>query len=350
MLFRSACIPSWDNLTNKGCMRVQPDAVILWNEAQKREAVEYHGMRPDSVVVTGAQPFDRWFERRPSTSREEFCARVGLPADRRFILYTCSSSFISISPAELEFVRRWIVAVRSNEETRDLPILIRSHPYNFAAWETAEFPDQPNVRVWPSRQYNPMEEQNRSGFFDSLYHSAAIVGINTSAMIEAAILGKPVLSMQAQEFSHTQEGTLHFHYLLPENGGFLRMATTLPQHVEQLAHVMSHQDEAREQTQRFVASFIRPNGLDRRCTPLVADAIEGLGRRGAQPARETPAWAPLLWPVLFAGGAYGAIWWLATDPKAIRSIRKKASSRVSRARKSMKREVRIRLDRLMRIR
>jgi hypothetical protein len=331
-------------------MRVQPDAVILWNEAQKREAIEYHGMRPDSVVVTGAQPFDRWFERRPSTSREEFCARVGLPADRPFVLYTCSSSFISISPAELEFVRRWIAAVRGNPALGDVPILIRPHPYNFAAWETATFPDQPAVRVWPSKQYNPMDEESRSGFFDSLYHSAAIVGINTSAMIEAAILGKPVLSLVAPEFSHTQEGTLHFHYLLPENGGFLRMATTLPQHVDQLAHVLSHQDEAREETRRFISSFIRPRGLDTRCTPLVADAIEALGRRGMQPPQPAPAWAPLLWPVLYAGGAYGALWWLATDPKAVRSLRKKASSRMSRARKSMKKEVRIRLDRLMRIR
>ena len=30
---------SWDNLTNKGLIRVQPDQVFVWNEAQKAEAV-----------------------------------------------------------------------------------------------------------------------------------------------------------------------------------------------------------------------------------------------------------------------------------------------------------------------
>jgi hypothetical protein len=345
-----ACIPSWDNLTNKGVMRVQPDAVIVWNEAQKREAVEYHAVSPESVVITGAQPFDRWFTRRPSTTREEFCGKVGLPADRPFILYTCSSSFISISPAELEFVHSWIAAVRANGALATMPILIRPHPYNFTAWATAAFPDQPGVVVWPSRQYNPMEEESRNGFFDSLFHSAAVVGINTSAMIEAAILGRPVLSMLTQEFSRTQEGTLHFHYLLPENGGFLRMASTLDEHVAQLAHVMSHQDEARAETTRFVSSFIRPRGLDVPCTPLVADAVEALGRRGGRPVERMPWWAPALWPVLFAGAAYGGIWWLATDPKAGRSLRKKAGARMYRASKSMKRGVRIGLDRLLRIR
>ena len=33
---------SWDNLTNKGLIRVQPDKVFVWNEAQKREAVDLH--------------------------------------------------------------------------------------------------------------------------------------------------------------------------------------------------------------------------------------------------------------------------------------------------------------------
>jgi hypothetical protein len=346
----AACIASWDNLTNKGLMRVQPDAVLLWNEAQKREAVEYHAVSPESVVVTGAQPFDRWFVRQPSTTRQAFCARAGLPTDRPFILYTCSSSFISISPAELEFVRSWIAAVRRHPSLAGMPILIRPHPYNFAAWASAEFPDRPDVAIWPAQQYNPMEEESRNGFFDSLYHSAAVVGINTSAMIEAAILGRPVLSMQTREFARTQEGTLHFHHLLPENGGFLRLASTLDEHVAQLAEVISHQDEARAETARFVSSFIRPRGVDLPCTPIVADAIESLGRRGGRAIEQTPWWAPLLWPVLFAGAAYGGLWWLATDPKAVKSLRKKTGSRLYRARKSMKKGVRIGLDRLLRIR
>src|SRR5215217_3498050 len=33
---------SWDNLTNKGLIRVPPDQVLVWNEAQKTEAVMMH--------------------------------------------------------------------------------------------------------------------------------------------------------------------------------------------------------------------------------------------------------------------------------------------------------------------
>src|SRR5262245_50536622 len=33
------CVHSWDNLTNKGLIRIIPDRVFVWNDTQKREAV-----------------------------------------------------------------------------------------------------------------------------------------------------------------------------------------------------------------------------------------------------------------------------------------------------------------------
>src|SRR5262245_2926197 len=74
----SMAVASWDNLTNKGIVNVQPDQVIVWNEAQKREAVELHRVPPQRVRITGAQLFDDWFERRPLQNRQAFLARVGL--------------------------------------------------------------------------------------------------------------------------------------------------------------------------------------------------------------------------------------------------------------------------------
>src|SRR6266536_3114066 len=40
------CVASWDNLTNKGLIQIEPDLVTVWNEAQKREAVELHAIPP----------------------------------------------------------------------------------------------------------------------------------------------------------------------------------------------------------------------------------------------------------------------------------------------------------------
>jgi hypothetical protein len=196
------------------------------------------------------------------------------------VLYTGSSVFIARSEVEVPFVRRWLEGLRrsSDPTLRDAAVLVRPHPFNADSWVNADFSDLGSVVVWPRHRYTPAEESARTSFFDSLYYSAAIVGINTSAMIEGAILQRPVLSLLTPEFAGTQEGTLHFHYLLPENGGFLRVAHTLEEHEAQLIEVLQHPELVREQTTRFVAAFLRPHGLDVACTPLLAGAIERAAR------------------------------------------------------------------------
>jgi hypothetical protein len=321
----AVCVASWDNLTNKGLLRIDPDRVIVWNDAQKREAVDYHYVAPESVVTTGAQLFDRWFDRRMTRDRDAFCARVGLPDARPYLLFTGSSSFISESNAEVAFVRKWIAAVRSSadEWIRGLGILVRPHPYNCHAWEQADLSEFDGVAVYPRRGYNPVDEANRADFFDSLYHSAAIVGINTSAMIEAAIVGRPVFSIAAAEFAGTQEGTLHFHHLLPENGGCVRIAGSIDEHVRQLGDRLRDPAAAHAETQRFVASFIRPRGMEHAATPFVADAIEataGLGRRAPASA---PVWGIAIRPVLLAVSGVAALVGWASGPAPLASARKR---------------------------
>jgi hypothetical protein len=319
-----AAVASWDNLTNKGHLRVEPDAVTVWNELQKGEAVALHGVPPQRVVVTGAQLFDRWFERAVSTSRAEFCRMVGLPDDRPFVLFTGSSVFIARSEHEVPFVRRWLEGLRAAADplVRDVAVLVRPHPFNPEAWITADFSDLGPVAIWPRKRDTPASEEARTSLFDSLYHSQAVVGINTSAMIEAAILGKPVLSLLAPQFAGTQDGTLHFRYLRRENGGCVRASGSIEEHVDQLAEVLREPALVRVETERFVASFVRPNGIGTPCTPILADAIARVGWKGAQPRPEPAAARALrlpVWPVAVALWVWSILeraWTIAPDPAA----------------------------------
>ena len=285
-------VASLDNLTNKGDLRVATDRVFVWNEAQKREAVELHRVDADAVVVSGAPVCDRWFGRRPSLDRLQFCRLVGLPTDATFVLFTGSSIFVARAEVEIPFIRRWIEAMRSSADpvVRSLGVLVRPHPYNGRAWPTDALADLENVAVWPTGGYDPVDEQNRAGFFDSMYHASAVVGVNTSAMVESAVVGRPVLSILAPEFVRSQGGTLHFHHLLPENGGFLRVASSLDEHLSQLSGLVANPAKARAELARFVRTFVRPRGVEHPATPILVDAIEALGResRGA-PVRVTAA-------------------------------------------------------------
>ena len=265
---------SWDNLTNRGLVRVAPDRAIVWNERQKDELVRFHGVTASSVVVTGAPRFDEFFAMRPSLSRDDFLTSVGLPAGRPLLLYLCSSNFVA--PEEVGFVRRWIEAVRgaSDDRVRHASILVRPHPANAEQWEAADFGSLPGVALWSHRSTMNADQ----GLYDSLHHADAVVGLNTSAMIEAGILGKPVFTIAAEEFAGGQQQTLHFHYLLARNGGLVELAGTIDEHLRQLAGELADPGRRRDQSLRFVKDFVRPHGLDKPAAPLMVDAIEQLAR------------------------------------------------------------------------
>jgi hypothetical protein len=275
-------VASWDNLTNKGLITVQPDRVLVWNEAQVEEAATLHATPRRRSRVTGAALFDEWFDATPSGSRRDFCARVGLDPSRPYLLYLCSSGFIA--PDEVANVDRWIAALRAAQprELRDCGVLIRPHPGTTAPWVDADLSHHPNAVVWPRGGAFPLFDDAKQDYFDSLYHAAAVAGINTSGMIEAGIVGRRSFTIAEPAFAGTQEGTLHFHHLT--RGGFLSVAASLDEHHRQLAAELER-PSTRESFAPFLRSFVRPYGLEVPATPRLADEIEALTALHPAPAR-----------------------------------------------------------------
>jgi hypothetical protein len=330
------CVGSWDHLTTKGLIHEVPDRVVVWNEAQREEAERFHGVPRDRVVVTGAQAYDHWFSTSPSTARDEFCRRVGLRPDRPFLLYLCSSPFIA--PHEVPFVRRWLRALRESphEGLRSIGVLVRPHPQNSAQWQGVDLAqhaghpsggDAHGVAVWPRGGANPVDAAARADYYDSMFHSLAVVGINTSALIESGIVGRMVFSVTADDFAATQEGTLHFQHLKSVNGGLLHLASSLEEHTAQLAHLLDDIPGRAHPPRGFIQSFIRPHGLDQPATPRVVDAIEQLGassRPAPAPIRGAAFWRPVLTPVA------AAVLLANADPGRRRAIVKEWTGRVNR--------------------
>jgi hypothetical protein len=284
-------VASWDNLTNKGLLRDAPDLVLVWNGLQKAEAVELHRVPAERVRVTGAPPYDHWFEWRPAWSREDFCREVGLDPERPIVLYAGSSQFVA--PDEPAFVRRWLRAIRGRGGTlAEAGVLVRPHPVGAAQWRGFE-PDDARAVVWPPLGQEPFDDDGRRNYFDSMYHSAAVVGINTSAMIEAAIVDRPVHTILAEEYEATQRGTLHFHYLVDPDFGHVRVARTFDQHALLLERSLVEGD-TEGLNERFLRRFVRPHGLDVAATPLYVEAIEELAAGPAPTPRPYPVAAPLV--------------------------------------------------------
>lgn len=295
-------VASWDNLTNKGIIRAFPDRVVVWNEAQRDEAVYLHDIPSKRVLVCGAWTYDHWFIWQPACSRDEFVRTIGLDPALGYLLYVCSSPFIA--PVETGFVRRWALALRSSrhETVRDIGLLVRPHPQNAEQWCDEDLSDSPNVVVWPRAGANPIDSISRNDYFHSLLFSRGIVGINTSALIEAGIIGRPVFTITDPEFAATQEGTLHFHHLTSVNGGLLHTAATLDQHADQLAASLADPSGTIEKSRRFVEAFIRGGGPQASGTDRFVAAIENLS--DVQPANVPVAGPALVRPLLTLWAAW----------------------------------------------
>jgi hypothetical protein len=309
-------VASWDNLTNKGLIQVCPDRVVLWNAIQEREAVDMHAIPAERVRQTGAQLYDHWFEMKPTLSRAEFCARAGaLDPTKPIILYLCSSSFICRD--EVAFMREWLESLRkSGKVLAEANVIVRPHPAHLEQWQNVDLSAFGNAVVWPRGGGVPIDDERKRGYFDSLSHADAVVGINTSGFIEAGIVGRRTLTPQTGHFDQTQEGTLHFRYLAP----LLIISPSLPEHFAALERTITHKEETKSEVAKFIADFVRPAGIEQPATPIFIDAVEDGAKATPEPWR-VPFWAPafrlalapMAWPlrryVLLRtdGGVHGGI-------------------------------------------
>ncbi|MEQ1909600.1 MAG: hypothetical protein ABMA15_12305 [Vicinamibacterales bacterium] len=291
----AAGIMSWDHLSSKALLHIAPDLTLVWNDVQKREATEMHALPADRVVVTGAQCYDQWFDRRPSRSREEFCRRAGLDPKRSFVLYVCSAMSPVPDPIEPRFVKEWVLALRSSDDPvlRDAGVLVRPHPERVKEWAGISLDGLDNVVVHGA---TPIDRDSKADYFDALVFSRAVVGLCTSAFLEAAIVGRPVLTLMLPPYRMHQDGMAHFRYLLNVEGGLLHTAPDLAAHLRQLAEALSAPETREERNRQFLTAFIRPGGLDTPATPAFVEAIERLAATPRRSEREaTPAVAATAW-------------------------------------------------------
>ena len=183
---------SWDNLSNKGLMHEVPDRVFVWNERQRQEAVELHGAPEDAVVPIGAPRFDAFYRMSPAIDRKTLCHNHGLDPSRRLAVYLASSPHVA--PNEPAFTARWLDALRaaSDPTVRELQVLVRPHPRGRGVWDQLDAPPGSGIALAEARGV-----QADQSLYDLLTHADVAIGLNTSAELEAGILGTPVYTIDA---------------------------------------------------------------------------------------------------------------------------------------------------------
>jgi len=278
-------IASWDNLTTKGTFHTMPDLVLVWNRGLGNEACQLHQVIPERVVPIGAPTFDYLFGARPTLSRAEFCEQAGLDPDRPYVLYLCSS--VQISGNETSFVQEFLAGLKTNPQVGNVNVMVRPYPMNVGIWDGISVP---NMVVWPRKDEAPDIAIYKQNYFHSMYYSSLVVGVNTTAMIEAAIVDRPCVTILTDKYRATQFGRGHFDYLI--KGDFMDLANGFDHSAELIAKILGGNDEKAGNRRRFVNYFIRPRGMDRDVATLFTQAVEWVAQ-GKSSVEINEAFGPL---------------------------------------------------------
>lgn len=270
-----ASVLSWDNLTSKGTYHVKPDWLFVWNRNLTDEAVQIHDFDRQRVFAAGAPVYDPWFELTPSVDRKILCLQAGINPEKPYILYLCSSR--GISDNEVELIRE-LTANLGSIRPEDRPsVMIRPHPFNPV--EPGEV-ENDWVRVFPKGGQRPDSDEARQLYYDSLYHSALVFGINTTGFLEAALADKPCVTLVNPLTSYGQEKRAHFKHLM--DADFIEVAKDYAGLVECIGEIVKGADANKANRKNFVNHFLRPQGVNIPASEVVAGAILAVGR-GARP-------------------------------------------------------------------
>jgi hypothetical protein len=191
---------SWDHFTTKTAPLRRVDALTVWNETMKRQAVEIHGYKPQQVCVAGVPQFDIYADPATFSTREAFLAKIGADPSRKLVTLT------TVPPVLYGYhdvvIDEILAAMRSGALGAPAQLLVRVHPRdNLATYE--RFANDPDVIVEKPFQETIVAEgsnvdpsrENRNHLANTLKHSDVIVNVASTIAIEAAIMDTPVVNI-----------------------------------------------------------------------------------------------------------------------------------------------------------
>ncbi|MBN2434256.1 MAG: hypothetical protein JXK07_03200, partial [Spirochaetes bacterium] len=207
---------SWDNLSTKATFHGQPDVAMVWNRSLASELSLLHRFPENNIIITGAPRFDVWFEKKPALDKAAFCRLAGFDKEEPYILYL-GSSFLVKKDYSKEIDESYLIydladKLAQNSKTAHYKILVRPNPTNFWTAPSILNGSPKNVVLYPLEPQVPDTPENQSTFFHSLYYSSAVVGVNTTAFFEAAVLDKPCIGLCPEEYKPTRDGLAHSHH------------------------------------------------------------------------------------------------------------------------------------------
>ncbi len=199
-----ATAKSWDVLTTKAFTRVKADRLLVFNEINRKEAIEIGDYAPERIVITGFPQFDAYSRTDLKIERAEFMRMYGLDPSREFVFFSVPGDWKTAYTKDIlvDLSRR----IEAGEFAKPLQILAQIHPKYPSSCEGLSLP---YVVVRRAGTFNSTASEksidvgvaNALAFsfsnkdiqqlYNAMYHSVVTVNVESTLTLDAAALDRP---------------------------------------------------------------------------------------------------------------------------------------------------------------
>lgn len=279
-------VRSWDNLTAKGGFRVIPDTLVVHNTIIKKEAMDIHGIPKEKIRVVGIPHYDK-YRNGPPLSRAAFCEKLGIPPERKFILYApVGNRFFTKNT----FDREMIVILRAMLPDH-LYLLVRTPPgdpvdMTGVPRDPRIIIDEPGTRFpWAGERLidTEMSPQDDDWLAATLAHSELLVSGFTTLIVDGARFRKPVIvvgfdAKTPLPYHESVLRQLEFNHFQPilQSGG-VRVARSEKELKRDINEYLAHPEYDAEARHKMLAEqcFRNDGTSSARLLEVVLHAING---------------------------------------------------------------------------
>lgn len=189
----AAVVKSWDNLF-KGLTARAPH-IAVWNEVNRREAIELQAYRDDEITTVGAAAFDRYFVPSVIQPREGFWRSKGLDPDRPIVLFGTTGGYLA--GYDETFMMDLLLKLADEiPELQEVQYVCRLHPssnlvafwpYQFHPRVTLSFGSYVKTLDWSMTLEQVDEMANM------LCHSDVLITPASTLTLESAVFDTPAI-------------------------------------------------------------------------------------------------------------------------------------------------------------
>lgn len=190
-----AVVKSWDNLTSKTRIRVEPDFYVVWSPLMADELRRLHFVDPARVFVAGATNFDLFagggFTPRP---RADFLRSLGVDVHRKLVVYSPGAK---ATFHDDDNIRTLHAALTALEPEFPFHLHIRKYPKSAQRFDHLQLPHtsvgEAGVVV-PSWADNVDQQAEHMEFLGELmYHADLVVHVGSTVAIDAGCFDTPII-------------------------------------------------------------------------------------------------------------------------------------------------------------